>query len=136
MMYMMTEQERQQVVAALWVVAEHNKLHHGETNNTVTQCEAALAMLEAMQPVSPVEANNDHVICPQCCHQFRAIPVNVQEERRVLLEALKEMVMRYETLFRLYAPLHYYDGCKWESDMELGLVNARAAVAAEKGATP
>ena len=24
--------------------------------------------------------NNDEVICPACCHQFRAIPVNVQQE--------------------------------------------------------
>ena len=24
------------------------------------------------------EPNNDEVICPQCCAQFRAIPVNVQ----------------------------------------------------------
>ena len=26
------------------------------------------------------ESNNDHVICPNCVHQFRAIPVNVQAE--------------------------------------------------------
>ena len=28
---------------------------------------------------TPVEANNDEVICPNCCNQFRAIPVNVQQ---------------------------------------------------------
>lgn len=33
--------------------------------------------------------NNDLVICPQCCHQFRAIPVNVQRELAALL-AIKE----------------------------------------------
>lgn len=27
-----------------------------------------------------IEANNDEVICPNCVHQFRAIPVNVQKE--------------------------------------------------------
>lgn len=27
-----------------------------------------------------MEPNNDEVICPKCVHQFRAIPVNVQEE--------------------------------------------------------
>jgi hypothetical protein len=26
-----------------------------------------------------VEQNNDEVICPNCVHQFRAIPVNVQQ---------------------------------------------------------
>jgi pyridoxal/pyridoxine/pyridoxamine kinase len=26
------------------------------------------------------DVNCDEVICPQCCHQFRAIPVNVQRE--------------------------------------------------------
>lgn len=30
-------------------------------------------------PAEPVEANNDEVICPNCCTQFRAIPVNVQK---------------------------------------------------------
>jgi len=29
-------------------------------------------------------ANNDEVICPSCCNQFRAIPVNVQ---RLMLDA-------------------------------------------------
>jgi hypothetical protein len=31
------------------------------------------------QPAKPVEPNNDQVICPNCVHQFRAIPVNVQQ---------------------------------------------------------
>ena len=31
------------------------------------------------QPSVPVTANNDEVICPSCCHQFRAIPVGVQQ---------------------------------------------------------
>jgi len=34
---------------------------------------------EEAQTVEPVVANNDHVICPNCCSQFRAIPVNVQQ---------------------------------------------------------
>lgn len=35
-------------------------------------------------PAQPVEPNNDEVICPNCVHQFRAIPVNVQ---RLMLNA-------------------------------------------------
>ncbi len=36
--------------------------------------EAALA-----EPVQEPVANDDKVICPACCHQFRAIPPNVQQ---------------------------------------------------------
>ena len=32
------------------------------------------------------DINNDHVICPNCAHQFRAVPVNVQEELAALRE--------------------------------------------------
>ena len=56
-----------------------------------------------------------------------------QEAMRLALEALQELVMRYEVLFKLYGPLAYYEGCKFESDMELGLVNAKAAIAALEG---
>lgn len=38
----------------------------------------------SLQPAVPQEPNNDEVICPACCTQFRAIPVNVQ---RLLLDA-------------------------------------------------
>jgi len=31
------------------------------------------------QPVASVEPNNEEVICPACTHQFRAIPVQVQQ---------------------------------------------------------
>jgi len=31
-----------------------------------------------------MEANNDEVICPNCVTQFRAIPINVQYQLRVL----------------------------------------------------
>ena len=44
---------------------------------------AALASHDAAQSAGEaqqVEANMDEVICPACCHQFRAIPVNVQKE--------------------------------------------------------
>ena len=36
--------------------------------------------------------NNDHVICPNCAHQFRAIPVNVQTEITSLREQLSNMM--------------------------------------------
>lgn len=34
--------------------------------------------------------NNDEVICPNCVHQFRAIPVNVQKDLSSALELLRE----------------------------------------------
>ncbi len=37
-----------------------------------------------------IEANNDHVICPGCCHQFRAIPVSVQDELAALRAQLEQ----------------------------------------------
>lgn len=33
-----------------------------------------------LQPKADEMPDNDKVICPKCCHQFRAIPVNVQAE--------------------------------------------------------
>lgn len=43
-----------------------------------------------------IEANPNYVICPGCCHQFRAIPVNVQDELAALRaenERLKQSVL-------------------------------------------
>jgi hypothetical protein len=37
---------------------------------------AIQALLDA--PCEPRQPNDDEVICPNCTHQFRAIPVNVQ----------------------------------------------------------
>lgn len=42
------------------------------------------------------KANNDEVICPKCVHQFRAIPVNVQEEIATLKALLKESYDHHE----------------------------------------
>lgn len=52
-----------------------------------------IAALEAkeVQVVPQVEANNDEVICPNCCHQFRAIPVNVQTKCADYEAALEEL---------------------------------------------
>jgi hypothetical protein len=40
--------------------------------------------LEQPEPVQEPVADSDKVICPACCHQFRAIPGNVQ---RLMLDA-------------------------------------------------
>jgi colicin import membrane protein len=40
--------------------------------------------------------NNDEVICPNCAHQFRAIPVNVQNRERVMLAALQGVAASVE----------------------------------------
>lgn len=51
--YILTPAQHSQLVDALWTVIQHNKLHHGVANNTVSQCESALAMLKAMKPTHP-----------------------------------------------------------------------------------
>lgn len=43
---------------------------------------------------TPMIQNKDEVICPNCTHQFRAIPVNVQAE----LAACREDAERYRWL--------------------------------------
>ena len=37
-----------------------------------------------MTDTNKVDSNPNHVICPGCCHQFRAIPFSVQEELAAL----------------------------------------------------
>jgi hypothetical protein len=57
--------------------------------------------------------NNDEVICPNCCHQFRAIPVNVQMRMAELERArgaddkvanLATMVRRLARQLRIVLP--------------------------------
>lgn len=38
-----------------------------------------------------METNNDEVICPNCCNQFRAIPINVQQRIAALKAELAEL---------------------------------------------
>lgn len=44
--------------------------------------------------MSNMQPNYDEVICPACCHQFRAIPVNVQAE----VEALRKLLFEADRL--------------------------------------
>ena len=48
-------------------------IHHNDTVDAIQEAKAYLAAPEQSEP------NNDEVICPNCCTQFRAIPVNVQQ---------------------------------------------------------
>lgn len=60
----------------------------------------ALAALAAPRPSGereapasgerPVQSNDDEVICPACVHQFRAIPVNVQQQIAALTAQLAD----------------------------------------------
>ena len=43
-----------------------------------------------------IKPNNDHVICPHCAHQFRAIPVNVQTRIAKLEAEVKATHTIYE----------------------------------------
>ena len=47
-------------------------------DNAMRELVAEIASFEQPQPKQS-EPNNDEVICPNCCTQFRAIPVNVQQ---------------------------------------------------------
>ena len=43
----MTPEQHKQVLGALWVLKEHNRLHFGDAHNTVMQADAAIAIMEA-----------------------------------------------------------------------------------------
>jgi len=56
---------------------------HGHAENALTEAMNFIAAIESTP--KPVAMPNDaEVICPECCHQFRAIPVEVQ---RLMLSA-------------------------------------------------
>lgn len=44
------------------------------------------------------EVNYDQVICPNCVHQFGAIPVNVQQKITALEQSLEDAVKRADRL--------------------------------------
>jgi hypothetical protein len=48
----------------------------------------------ALLRTGPVEPNNDMVICPTCTSQFRAVPVNVQNQVRTLMTTAKNGKIR------------------------------------------
>lgn len=56
---------------------------------------------DALQAMEPSEldktADNNKVICPNCCHQFTAIPVNVQTR----LQALERVPMTEEVALKI-----------------------------------
>lgn len=49
--------------------------------------------------------NNDEVICPNCVHQFRAIPVNVQTRIAEMEAALAERTRERDAAIALVAEL-------------------------------
>ena len=56
----------------------YSPLHVREINKVGGAIKALRARLAQPEP-EPVSMDSDKVICPSCCHQFRAIPVNVQQ---------------------------------------------------------
>jgi len=55
-----------------------------------------------------ITPNNDEVICPNCAHQFRAIPVNVQSdmvERKMEVENAKALLLQNLATFERLAGL-------------------------------
>lgn len=78
--------EAAQLAAATF--RHYEQLHRAKPDHVKADANAALATtIEAtLADDAPGEMvpNNDKVICPNCCHQFRAVPVNVQ---RLMLDA-------------------------------------------------
>jgi hypothetical protein len=58
--------------------------HMDEPYSAEIAKEAITAIKAALEAKDEPEINLDHVICPNCVHQFRAIPKNVQ---RLMLDA-------------------------------------------------
>jgi hypothetical protein len=72
------------------------------------QAQAAVEPAKGAQIVRPlVEANCDEVICPNCCNQFRAIPVNVQQ---LMLDAGFEPPFKTSPAVEPVAYLAWRDG--------------------------
>ena len=81
----MTKEVMQQALEALEGAINYTDSGAGSLSVT-RQCVLAIAALESAiaQPVQPIKPNDNEVICPACCHQFRAIPQGVQ---RLMLDA-------------------------------------------------
>ena len=54
--------------------------------------------------VSDTQSNYDEVICPNCVHQFRAIPVNVQAELAAAI-AQRDKAIEFLQVYRHDTPL-------------------------------
>lgn len=57
------------------------------------------------------EANYDEVICPNCVTQFRAIPVNVQNELRALTAQLETLRYEVDAIPAIKAERDAYEKC-------------------------
>jgi len=57
------------------------------------------------------EANYDEVICPNCVTQFRAIPVNVQNELRALAAQLETLQYEVDAIPAIKAERDAYEKC-------------------------
>lgn len=51
----------------------------GDSRNQESAWQAALAYRDAQSAQGQQDVDNSKVICPSCCNQFRAIPVDVQK---------------------------------------------------------
>jgi hypothetical protein len=60
-------------------------VYHQEQTRPIQRTIDAITALDAALSSAPAEtADTSKVICPKCCHQFRAIPDDVQ---RLMLDA-------------------------------------------------
>lgn len=66
------------------------------------------------------QQNYDEVICPACVHQFRAIPVNVQEELRRQHQKIVELEAQLVEASR--------DAAAWREHVEQAKVSYAAFV--------
>ena len=57
------------------------------------------------------EANYDEVICPNCVTQFRAVPVNVQNELRALTAQIETLQYEVDAIPAIKAERDEYAAC-------------------------
>ena len=57
------------------------------------------------------EANYDEVICPNCVTQFRAVPVNVQNELRALTAQIETLQYEVDAIPAIKAERDEYEKC-------------------------
>ena len=71
----------------------------GATGDEVCNCGLSGAMMETDKSSDPGVSDPNSVICPNCCSQFQATPVNVQEELARLRGELEQARLLFNKEF-------------------------------------
>lgn len=98
---MSAERDALAALVAAWDSEAYNREWGQRMTAAIAAARAALAAPAQGEPRAPEVGrvpNNDEVICPGCTHQFRAVPVNVQEDIAALRADNEQQAREIESL--------------------------------------